>query len=326
MQSIGSKVIVRRLLFFLTLIFLLGLPSSIRFVEIQKIQTGNYLIVEEGQGINLIIDNLKNQNNNQFLTILKVKYLFKTIKIVPGRYEIKPSMTYVELFEDILEGNLQQFRFTIIEGTVAKDALNKLKQIIKNNNLNFQISPKTEEIFSKESLILPDTYFFTDRQQLENLMINQKKRLGSILTKLWKNKPKDNPLKNINEALVLASIVEREAAVEWERAQISSVFLSRIRDGWRLDADPTLIYGYYGDFSKKITKENLRAVKGDNNPFNTYKIKGLPPKPICYPSLSSIESVMMSSPGQYYFFVAKGDGTHIFSKTLDEHNKAVNNR
>ena len=326
MQSIGSKVIVRRLLFFLTLIFLLGLPSSIRFVEIQKIQTGNYLIVEEGQGINLIIDNLKNQNNNQFLTILKVKYLFKTINIVPGRYEIKPSMTYVELFEDILEGNLQQFRFTIIEGTVAKDALNKLKQIIKNNNLNFQISPKTEEIFSEESLILPDTYFFTDRQQLESLMINQKKRLGSILTKLWKNKPKDNPLKNINEALVLASIVEREAAVEWERAQISSVFLSRIRDGWRLDADPTLIYGYYGDFSKKITKENLRAVKGDNNPFNTYKIKGLPPKPICYPSLSSIESVIMSSPGQYYFFVAKGDGTHIFSKTLDEHNKAVNNR
>ena len=326
MQSIGSKVIVRRLLFFLTLIFLLGLPSSIRFVEIQKIQTGNYLIVEEGQGINLIIDNLKNQNNNQFLTILKVKYLFKTINIVPGRYEIKPSMSYVELFEDILEGNLQQFRFTIIEGTVAKDALNKLKQIIKNNNLNFQISPKTEEIFSKESLILPDTYFFTDRQQLESLMINQKKRLGSILTKLWKNKPKDNPLKNINEALVLASIVEREAAVEWERAQISSVFLSRIRDGWRLDADPTLIYGYYGDFSKKITKENLRAVKGDNNPFNTYKIKGLPPKPICYPSLSSIESVIMSSPGQYYFFVAKGDGTHIFSKTLDEHNKAVNNR
>ena len=140
-------------------------------------------------------------------------------------------MTYVELMEDIFEGNLQQFRFTIIEGTVAKDALRKLRQIIKNNNLNFQISSKTLEIFSKESLILPDTYFFTDRQQLERLMINQKIRLDNILTRLWKNKPKDNPLKSINEALILASIVEREAAVEWERAQISSVFLSRIRDG-----------------------------------------------------------------------------------------------
>ena len=85
-------------------------------------------------------------------------------------------------------------------------------------------------------------------------MINQKIRLDNILTRLWKNKPKDNPLRTMNEALVLASIVEREAAVEWERAQISSVFLSRIRDGWRLDADPTLIYGYYGDFSKKITE------------------------------------------------------------------------
>ena len=326
MQSIGSKVIVRRLLFFLTLIFLLGLPASIRLVEIQKIPTGNNLIVEKGHGINSIIDSLKNRNNNKFLTILKLKYLFESTNIIPGRYEIKPSMTYVELIEDIFEGNLQQFRFTIIEGTVAKDALKKLRQIIKNNNLNFQISSKTLEIFSKESLILPDTYFFTDRQQLERLMINQKIRLDNILTRLWKNKPKDNPLKSINEALMLASIVEREAAVEWERAQISSVFLSRIRDGWRLDADPTLIYGYYGDFSKKITKENLKAVKGDNNPFNTYKIKGLPPRPICYPSLSSIKSVIMSSPGEYFFFVAKGDGTHIFSKTLDEHNKAVNNR
>ncbi len=326
MQSIGSKVIVRRLLFFLTFISLLGLPASIRVVEIQEIQTKDFFVIEKGQGINTIIDNLKNQNNNKFLSFLKVKFLFESKNIIPGRYEIKPGMTYIELFEDIFEGNLQQFRFTIIEGTVAKDALSKLEEIIKNNNLNFQISSKTKEIFSNESLILPDTYFFTDRNQLERLMINQQIRLNNILKRLWKEKPKENPLKNINEALVLASIVEREAAVEWEREQIASVFLSRIRDGWRLDADPTLIYGYYGDFSKKITKDNLKAVKGDNNPFNTYKVKGLPPRPICYPSLSSIEAVIMSSPGEYFFFVAKGDGTHIFSKTLDEHNIAVNNR
>ena len=109
--------------------------------------------------------------------------------------------------------------------------------------------------------MIPDTYFFTDRQQLERLMINQKIRLDNILTRLWKNKPKDNLLKRINEALILASIVEREAAVEWERAQIS-VFLSRIRDGWRLDADPTLIYGYYGDFSKKLQRKILWLSKG----------------------------------------------------------------
>ena len=102
-QSIGSKVIVRRLLFFLTLIFLLGVPASIRLVEIQRIPTGDYLIVEKGQGINSIVDNLKNQNNNKFLTILKVKYLLKSTKIIPGRYEIKPRMTYVELLEDIFE-------------------------------------------------------------------------------------------------------------------------------------------------------------------------------------------------------------------------------
>ena len=194
MQSIGSKVIVRRLLFFLTLIFLLGFPASIRLIEIQKISTGDNLIIEKGQGINSIIDSLINQNNNKFLTILKLKYLFDSTNIIPGRYEIKPSMTYVELMENIFEGNLQQFRFTIIEGTVAKDALRKLRQIIENNNLNFQISSKTLETFSKESMILPDTYFFTDRQQLERLMINQKIRLDNILKSLWENKPKDNPL------------------------------------------------------------------------------------------------------------------------------------
>ena len=240
-------------------------------------------------------------------------------KIYQGNYQINKEDSVYEIFKKIYFGKIVLKKFIVSEGSQTRN-------LFSNELLATYCEQEKLMPCNLEGLVMPDTYFFTDRQQLERLMINQKIRLDNILTRLWENKPKDNPLKSMNEALVLASIVEREAAVEWERAQISSVFLSRIRDGWRLDADPTLIYGYYGDFSKKITKENLKAVKGDNNPFNTYKIKGLPPRPICYPSLSSIESVIMSSPGEYFFFVAKGDGTHIFSKTLDEHNKAVNNR
>ena len=135
----------------------------------------------------------------------------------------------------------------------------------------------------------------------------------------WRNKPKDNPLKTIEEALVLASIIEREAFLNEERQKIASVFLKRLSIGMRLQSDPTSSYGFYGGYGKKIGKDVLR----DNNAYNTYRIQGLPPKPICFPSKESIFAAITSSPGQYLFFVAKGDGSHVFSKNYDDHNKAV---
>ena len=140
MQSIGSKVIVRRLLFFLTLIFLLGLPASIRLIEIQKIPTGNNLIVEKGQGINSIIDSLKNQNNNNFLTILKLKYLFESTNIIPGRYEIKPSMTYVEFMEDIFDGNF-----------VARENPNTFKMNLQSAYVDGLINAMSDERYDEIS-------------------------------------------------------------------------------------------------------------------------------------------------------------------------------
>lgn len=139
------------------------------------------------------------------------------------------------------------------------------------------------------------------------------------LQSLWANKPSDNPLKSIDEILVLASIIERESLLVSEQSTIASVFLLRLQKGMRLQADPTSAYGYYGEYGDKIG----RAVLDDENEFNTYRIKGLPPKPICYPSKGAIEAAIFSVPGEYLFFVAKGDGSHIFSKTYEEHNNAV---
>ena len=153
---------------------------------------------------------------------------------------------------------------------------------------------------------MPDTYFFSDAQDLKKVLNNSKLFLDEYLNNAWKEKSKNNPLQSPYEALVLASIIEREAVLPSEQEKIASVFLSRLNIDMRLQADPTSSYGFYGDYGKKIG----RAVLDDKNPYNTYQNK-------------AIDASIKSSPGEFYYFVAKGDGSHIFSKTYEEHNKAV---
>ena len=166
---------------------------------------------------------------------------------------------------------------------------------------------------------MPDTYFFSDEQDLIEVLANSKAYLNEYLIKAWESKPKDNPLNSPNEALILASIIEREAVLPSEQTTIASVFLARLNINMKLQADPTSSYGYYQDYGKKIG----RAVLDDKNLYNTYQVKGLPPGPICYPSKGAIDAAIQSSPGEYFYFVARGDGSHVFSKTYKEHNKAV---
>ena len=143
--------------------------------------------------------------------------------------------------------------------------------------------------------------------------------MDDYLKKVWQSKPSANPLKTPKEALILASIIEREAVLSSEQTTIASVFLARIEINMKLQADPTSSYGYYRDYGKKIG----RAVLDDKNLYNTYQVKGLPPGPICYPSKGAIDAAIKSTPGDFFYFVARGDGSHIFSKTYEEHNKAV---
>ena len=166
---------------------------------------------------------------------------------------------------------------------------------------------------------MPDTYFFSDQQDLVQVLSNSKLYLEDYLKDSWAQRSKDNPLETPYQALVLASIIEREALLRSEQEKIASVFLSRLKIDMKLQADPTSSYGFYGEYGKKIG----RAVLDNKNPYNTYQNKGLPPGPICYPSKGAIDAAIKSSPGEFYYFVARGDGSHVFSKTYEEHNKAV---
>ena len=137
---------------------------------------------------------------------------------------------------------------------------------------------------------------------------------------LWKKRSNDLPLTELREALILASIVEKEAGNEDEKSIIAGVFLHRLHIGMRLQADPTIIYGLLPNFNGNITKANLRD---KNNIFNTYQINGLPPTPISTISKTSLEAVILGERNDYLYFVAKGDGTHKFSRTYKEHLQAV---
>ncbi len=323
MPSIGSKRIAKKFFFLILFLGLIFVSFKLQFTLLQKIpvQDANQtFIVKKGDSLYGILLDLEKKYNLSSTWWIKFKYIFKEDPVIKaGRYNIFPNTSISELIERFEEGDVQLFKLAIIEGTVAKNNLINLENFIKDQKLNFDVSNNIKDMFSEEALLMPDTYFFSDQQDLIKVLSNSKLYLDEYLNNTWSEKSKDNPLQTPYEALILASIIEREAVLPSEQEKIASVFLARLEINMRLQADPTSSYGFYGDYGKKIG----RAVLDDKNPYNTYQNKGLPPGPICYPSKGAIEAAIKSSPGEFFYFVAKGDGSHIFSKTYEEHNKAV---
>ncbi len=323
MQLSGSRAIVRRLFITLSLLILLLVTVKILSVPAQKISPPkpDYLfIIKKGSSFNDVIEEMNSVFNLNSFIWTKIYYKIKGApNVKAGRYDLSASTSIQDLIQRFVEGDVKKYKFTIIEGSVAKQALEKLNNLLIENDFEKEITASIKNTFSQEAKILPDTYIFSDIEELENMLINYQDYLGRYLDNIWKSKPKSNPLNSKMQALVLASIIEREAILISEKSKIASVFLFRLIKGMRLQADPTSAYGYYGDFEKRIGKKVLE----DKNEYNTYRISGLPPRPICFPSKSSIEAAIKSTPGDYLYFVAKGDGSHAFSKNLEDHNKAV---
>ena len=296
---------------------------KLQFTLAQKIpysETNNSFVVERGDSLYKVLTKLEEIYEIEDTYWVKLKYIFRDSPVIKaGRYNIFRDSTLESLIDRFIAGDVEKFKFTIIEGTVASQNLAELEEILLENNLPFEVPKQVIDIFSSEASILPDTYFFSDEDDLIKVLDDSKISLQDYVQNVWKEKPPENPLKNVSEALVLASIIEREALLSSEQTIIASVFLARLKIGMRLQADPTSSYGYYGGYGERIG----RAVLDNVNEFNTYVINGLPPSPICFPSKGAIKAAITSSPGEYLYFVAKGDGSHIFSKTYEEHKKAV---
>lgn len=256
--------------------------------------------------------------------VLYLKYLGKANQIKAGEFEIQAGWTLDELIDALIKGKTVTYPVTIIAGETFQQALSRIQGADKMQHQLGQM--KNAELAKKlgihghlEGQLLPETYFYSSGDEDLELVKRSHRALKKILNEAWATREKGLPLKTPYEALILASIVEKETGYAPERSTIAGVFVNRLRKGMRLQSDPTVIYGMGEKYDGNIRKKDLQT----KTPYNTYRINGLPPTPIALASADAIRAVMHPAKTDALYFVANGDGQHRFSKTLKEHNRAV---
>ena len=260
---------------------------------------------------------------------LKLKLLFKLhpelTKLRSGEYEVRVGDTLETLLERLISGRSIQYRVTLIEGATVKEMLASLadhEKLEKTLSATDAVSLSTElglNVDSTEGLFLAETYYFERGTTDKELLLRAHAMLTDVLDKHWQSRDVKLPLKSPYEALILASIVEKETGLSSERGQISGVFIRRLNRGMRLQTDPTVIYGLGERYQGNLTRKHLKEA----TPYNTYRIPALPPTPIALVGEEAIVAALNPEPGKSLYFVAKGDGSHQFSDTLEQHNRAV---
>lgn len=283
-----------------------------------------------------------------------------------GEYALNTQMTPLQLLAKLQKGDVIKHQLVLIEGQTFAQALAKIQAHPK---IKRELQAKSQREIAKilqlpftslEGLIFPDTYYFTLNTTDTEILNKAYQHMQAKLKKIWDERDTAVVLQSPYEALILASIIEKESALASERYLISGVFQRRMQNNMRLEADPTVVYGvkkqieyqcqyaaddFKGGFrlgwgyaspvlhsaicsqlnervvnQSRLTREDLK----ENTPYNTYTVKGLPPTPIALPSLSAVHAACHPDKSQYLYFVAKGDGSHYFSTTLEEHHRAVN--
>lgn len=252
-------------------------------------------------------------------------------KIQSGVYEIPENSRLVDVLGLLVNGQVKQMSVTLIEGLTISQWLETLAQtegLLHNiedvGSLYEQLAIEEFEFCANdhasiEGCLLPDTYFYTHGTSSVDILKRALLAMQTFVNEQWPTRFVDIPLNNKYEALILASIIEKETAIESERTEIAGVFVNRLNSNMRLQTDPTVIYGIGESFDGNITRKHLRTL----TPYNTYVIKGLPITPIAMPNRASIQAALAPALTDSLYFVATGNGGHQFSTNLDDHNKAV---
>ena len=237
-------------------------------------------------------------------------------KLKAGEYEIKAGASMHEIMELLKSGRSMLYSLTVPEGVTVDQAF---QRIASNEVLTGDMPPEMPQ----EGALIADTQRFTrgtTRQEVINKMLAEQKKL---VEGIWERRAPDHPLKDIEEFVTLASIVEKETGVADERSRVAAVFLNRLGKGMRLQSDPTIVYGLFGGKGKPSDRPIYRSDIDKPTPYNTYVINGLPPTPIANPGRASLEAVANPSKTEDLYFVADGTGGHVFATTLEEHNENV---
>ena len=247
-----------------------------------------------------------------------------TLKV--GVYTLDRPLTPLELYAKIQRGEVSQVAVQFIEGWNWREVRAALaaQPMLKNDSTGMSDAELLQAIGAEENhpegLLFPDTYFFAPHSSDLNVLRRAYRLQHEKLMAAWETRTPGLPYRTPYEALIMASIVEKETGAAFERPQIAGVFLNRLRLRMRLQTDPTVIYGLGERFDGNLRKIDLQT----DTPYNTYTRKGLPPTPIAMPSEAAIQAALNPAKTDALYFVSRRDGTHVFSSNLDAHNRAVN--
>ncbi|MGI9345907.1 MAG: endolytic transglycosylase MltG [Gammaproteobacteria bacterium] len=288
---------------------------------------GGLLTVLPGESLSRLLSRLSNEGWQLPTTQIKLYARFYQLdhQIRAGDYPIQNCCSSSTEWLDLLTSGQQlTHRITLIEGwdfaqiSAALRAEPKIADVLSDEA--YAAAHELRMGYeSAEGLFFPDTYDYASGESDRDILKRARKRQRDLVQKLWQERPPGLPYETPYDAIILASIVERETASLPEAPQIAGVYVSRLRKGWRLEADPTVIYGLGNDYTRRLTLTDLRT----QGPWNTYKNYGLPPTPISTPSENSLRAALAPVETGAMYFVAKGDGTHLFSRTLAEHHQNI---
>ncbi|MBI5007251.1 MAG: endolytic transglycosylase MltG [Nitrosomonadales bacterium] len=263
--------------------------------------------------------------NNEWLFVMLARGLGKAKQIKPGNYQLEHEVTPLKLLNMISKGQVEQSSLTIIEGSTFKQlrAVLNADPTLRHDTATLSDAEILKRIGATEQhpegLFFPDTYNY-DKGSSDVIVLKRAYQLMQRqLQESWKKRDADLPFDTPYQALILASIVEKETGQPTDRPMIASVFVNRLRKNMRLQTDPSVIYGMGDRFKGNLRKRDLT----DDTPYNTYTRNGLTPTPIALPGLAAIQAALHPAPSKALYFVARGDGTSQFSNSLVDHNDAV---
>jgi UPF0755 protein len=262
---------------------------------------------------------------NSYYLILHARWSRKSREIKAGEYAVEPGTTQYALLDKLVAGKVIQYALTVPEGLSFREIIG----LVRDSPHLIHTLPSYEPdgiighldylTTAPEGMFYPDTYHFPRGTTDAEFLYRAYRYMQTVLEEEWRQRAVGLPYESPYHALIMASIIEKETADPSERDMIAGVFVRRLQRGMKLQTDPTVIYAMGLEFDGNIRKRDLYI----DSPYNTYIYSGLPPTPIASPGRASIRAALQPAEGEELYFVARGDGTHQFSTTLEEHNRAV---